>query len=86
MHKHIIVGIDLAGTAKNPTGWALWKNKTVSTYHLYSDEDILKHLRECKPNLIAIDAPLSIPKKDVMRKADREMYKLGYPVFLTKFS
>jgi len=81
MQKNIIVGIDLAGATTNPTGWALLKNKAISTYHLYHDEEILKRSTDCRPHLIAVDAPLSLPKKDVMRKADREMYKRGYPVF-----
>jgi len=86
MQKTIIVGIDLAGVATNPSGWALLENKAVSTYHLYHDGEILKHIMDCRPNLIAIDAPLSLPEKGtLMRKADREMYKRGYPVFPPRF-
>jgi len=80
MQKSIIVGIDLAGVATNPTGWALLKNKAISTHHLYHDEEILKRSTDCRPQLIAVDAPLSLPKKDIMREADREMQKRGYPV------
>ena len=85
MGKNIIIGIDLAGVPKNPTGWALWKNKVISIGHLYKNEEILKHLTNFEPNLVAIDAPLSLPKKGAMRKADREMYRLGYPVFPPRF-
>jgi len=86
MQKTIIIGIDLAGIATNPTGWALLENKAVSTDHLYHDEEILKHITECRPNLTAIDAPLSLPEKGaLMRKADREMHKRGYPVFPPRF-
>jgi len=86
MQKTIIVGVDLAGVATNPTGWALLENKAVSTHHLHHDEEILKHITECRPNLIAIDAPLSLPEKGtIMRKAEREMYKRGYPVFPPRF-
>lgn len=81
MQKNIIVGIDLAGTAKNPTGWAIWKNKVVSACQLYKNEEILRRSINCDPALIAIDAPLSLPAKGVMRRADREMQKRGYPVF-----
>jgi len=85
LQKNIIVGIDLAGTAKNPTGWALWKNKVVSACQLYQNEEIVRRSIDCDPALIAIDAPLSLPVTDIMRAADREMYKRGYPVFPPRF-
>jgi predicted nuclease with RNAse H fold len=85
MSKNIIVGIDLAGKATNPTGWAMLKNKTISTCHLHSDEEILKRSINCDPKIIAVDAPLSMPKKAAMRKADKEMHKRGYPVFPPRF-
>jgi len=86
MQKNVVVGIDLAGVATNPSGWALLENKAVSTHHLHHDEEILKHITECGPNLTAIDAPLSLPEKGtLMRKADREMHKRGYPVLPPRF-
>ena len=86
MRENIIIGIDLAGMPKNPTGWALWKNKVISTCHLYENKEILEQLTKIKPVLVAIDAPLSLPKEGAMRKADREMYRRGYPVFPPRFS
>ena len=85
MQENIIIGIDLAGVEKNPTGWALWKNKVISTCHLYENQEILEHLTRFEPTLIAIDAPLGLPKKGAMRKADKEMYRRGYPVFPPRF-
>ena len=85
MQENIIIGIDLAGVEKNPTGWALWKNKVVSTCHLYENQEILEHLTKFEPTVIAIDAPVSLPKKGAMRKADKEMYRRGYPVFPPRF-
>jgi len=85
MRERIVIGIDLSAVPKNPTGWALWKNKVISIGHLYKNEEILKHLTNFEPTLVAIDAPLSLPKKGAMRKADREMYRLGYPVFPPRF-
>jgi len=85
MQENIIIGIDLAGVPKNPTGWASWKNKVVSTCHLYEDKEILEQLTKIKPVLVAIDAPLSLPKEGAMRKSDREMYRRGYPVFPPRF-
>ena len=83
--ENIIVGIDLAGVSKNPTGWTLWRNKAVSACHLYSNNEIIRESVTPKPTIIAIDAPLSLPKKGMMRKADMQMHKLGYPVFPPRF-
>lgn len=79
--KEVIIGIDLAALEKNPTGWAYWKNGWISTCHLYGDEDIVNSTLSYKPHIVAIDAPLTMPKTGTMRKADREMLKHGYPVF-----
>jgi predicted nuclease with RNAse H fold len=83
--RSIIVGIDLAGKANKPTGWALLKNKQIQTCHLYTTKEILTCTFNCSPTLVAIDAPLALPKKNTMREADRQMHKLGYPVFPPRF-
>jgi predicted nuclease with RNAse H fold len=76
------IGIDLAGLSKNPTGFALLKGKTVETSLIYTDKEILESIIKNAPSLIAVDAPLSLPKKGkTFRKADREMIKRGYRVF-----
>jgi predicted nuclease with RNAse H fold len=85
MQENIIIGIDLAGVPKNPTGWASWKNKMISTCHLYKNKEILEQLTKIKPVLVAIDAPLSLPKEGNIRKSDREMHRRGYPVFPPRF-
>ena len=49
---------------------------------IYTDKEILESIIKNAPSLIAIDAPLSLPKKGkTFRKADREMIKRGYRVF-----
>jgi len=63
----------------------MWENKVVSACQLYNNEEILRRSISCDPALIAIDAPLSLPAKDIMRGADREMYKRGYSVFPPRF-
>ena len=77
----VIIGIDLAGKPENPTGWATWENKTVKTTLLYMDNQILEAITQNKPEIIAVDAPFSLPKSGILRKADREMVKHGYRVF-----
>ena len=77
----VIIGIDLAGKPENPTGWATWENKKVKTTLLYMDNQILEAITQNKPEIIAVDAPFSLPKSGILRKADREMIKNGYRVF-----
>lgn len=81
MQKRVIIGIDLAGKPENPTGWALWRNRRVKTSLVYRNNDILKGIARSKPAIIAIDAPLSLPKSGILRKADKEMIGRGYRVF-----
>jgi predicted nuclease with RNAse H fold len=77
----IIIGIDLSGKPQNPTGLAVWINRVVKTTLLYGDDQILETIAQNKPDIIAIDAPFSLPKSGLLRKVDREMIKNGYRVF-----
>ena len=77
----VIIGIDLAGKPKNPTGWALWKNKKVETSLIHTNKEILEGITHSDPTIIAIDAPFNLPKKGSLRIAGREMIKRGYHVF-----
>lgn len=81
MKDKIIIGIDLAGKETNPTGVAIWKNKRVETCLVYKNSEILEILLHVKPTIVAIDAPLSLPKNGILRKADRALIKKGYRVF-----
>ncbi len=76
-----MMGIDLAGKTENPTGCALWKDRTVKTSLIYTDNEILEDIAHSKPLIIAIDAPFSFPKRGLLRKADKEMIRRGYRVF-----
>jgi hypothetical protein len=38
-----VIGIDLAASNKNPTGWAMLKNKTVKTQLLHTDNEIIEN-------------------------------------------
>ena len=78
--KKIIIGIDLASTPKNPTGLAVWRKKAISTCNIYRDEDITATIKKHAPTLVAIDAPLRLPRGKGMRKADKDMHRMGYPV------
>lgn len=58
----VVVGIDLAGSPKRPTGVCTLRGHLASKIaDLSSDDDIIKYVNERKPELVAIDAPLSLP-------------------------
>jgi predicted nuclease with RNAse H fold len=77
-----VIGIDLAASSRNPSGWALLKGNAIETSLVYTDSEILENIVRNKPALIAIDALLSLPEKgEVFRKAEREMIRKGYRVF-----
>ena len=71
LETKVISGIDLAGKPENPTGWAAWENKKVKASLLYMDNQILEAITQSKPEVIAVDAPFSLPKSGILRKADR---------------
>jgi hypothetical protein len=81
LKSKVIIGIDLAGKPENPTGWALWENRVIKTSLIYTDNEILEGITHNKPTSIAIDAPFSLPKQGILRKADKEMMRKGYRVF-----
>jgi predicted nuclease with RNAse H fold len=86
-----ILGIDLAGSENRKTGVCLLDEKLrAKTFSLFSDREILDLIFKEKPDLIAIDAPLSLPEgrkslkkrsKIHFRKCDRELWKLKIKFF-----
>lgn len=76
-----IIGIDLAGREANPTGIAIWRNRKVETFLVYTNNEILEILWRVKPTIVAIDAPLCLPKRGILRKADIDLIRKGYRVF-----
>lgn len=69
-----VVGIDLAGKEKNPTGFCILKDKNVKTCILYKNDEITEKCDEISPKVIAIDAPLTLIKS---RICDRICKKYG---------
>lgn len=60
LNAYCIIGLDLAGLDKKPSGIASLKRKSVQTKLAYTDEQIIEIIENNKPNIIAIDAPLSV--------------------------
>ncbi|MCS7134467.1 MAG: DUF429 domain-containing protein [Candidatus Pacearchaeota archaeon] len=75
----MFIGIDLAASQKRPSGFCIL-NKKAKTFLIYSNEEIICEVKKAKPKVIAIDAPLSIPKGKY-RKCDIEIIKAGIPIF-----
>lgn len=90
------IGIDLAGKEENPSGFCVLDQGQLILKTLYGDEEIVKEVKNINPSIIAIDAPLSLPKgrccleKDCecavgghFRAAEREIRPYGRVLPLT---
>lgn len=86
-----VVGIDLAGSPKRPTGFCVAKrDQVIKLDILYSDEEIIAETKKASPAVVAIDAPLAIPlsRKSIedrngvhLRECDRELLKMKIKFF-----
>ncbi len=86
LDTYCLIGLDLSGISKNPSGLAILQQKNIQTKLIKSDQEIIAEIEEKKPILIAIDAPLSFPKIGFSRNSDREMIRQGYRVLPPNFS
>jgi len=86
----VIVGIDLAGVEKRPTGFCVLEGLKANTCVLYTDMQIVEKTTSASPKIVAIDAPLALPKDrkslDVrsnihFRQCDVELMKMGIKFF-----
>ncbi|MEM0054136.1 MAG: DUF429 domain-containing protein [Nitrososphaeria archaeon] len=79
-----VVGLDLSGSSRKGSGICLLHDCNVKTFILFSDEEILEKITTFDARLVAIDAPLSLPKgrKNLddrsgphLRECDRELLR-----------
>jgi hypothetical protein len=86
----IVMGIDLAGSPRRPTGLCLLSGMTAVTSVAFTDDDILDAVRHARPALVPIDAPLSLPggRRTIhdrggehLRECDRELLRRGIRFF-----
>jgi predicted nuclease with RNAse H fold len=61
MDEFSVLGVDLAGVPHRPTGMCLLQGLRAKTFLSYSDSEIIECVEDEKPDLIAIDAPLTLP-------------------------
>jgi len=64
-----ILGIDLAGKSKNPTGICILKDDDIILKTVNEDKEILEIASTLRPDIIAIDTPIMRGKPKI-RKAD----------------
>ncbi|MCI4372390.1 MAG: DUF429 domain-containing protein [Thermoplasmata archaeon] len=86
-----VVGLDLAGSPHRTTGFCyLGRGPNVRVAPLHTDEEILEATRSARPDVVSIDAPLSLPhgRRTIedrsgphLRSADRELIRLGIRFF-----
>ena len=86
----LAVGLDLAGVESRPTGFCILKNMKAETSLVYKDEEVLERIDRSRPNVVAIDAPLSLPsgRKSIeqrtnvhLRECDKELLRRGIKFF-----
>ncbi|VVB51040.1 Uncharacterised protein [uncultured archaeon] len=75
-----VVGVDLAGSQRNDTGFCVLTvdesdKKEVSVRLLKTDEEIIQHILEAQPQVIAIDSPLTY--KGSIRRCDELLAGYG---------
>lgn len=90
-----VVGIDLTGSEKRPSGWCFLDGREVVTAALSGDEEIIVRTIKEEPHVISIDSPLSLPegrltvfdddpgrdKYGIMRQCERVLKKRGVNVY-----
>lgn len=85
-----IVGIDLAGVEGRETGFCVLEKFDVKVKVLHSDREILEETIGTKPLVVAVDAPLCLPKGRAslqvpggphLRKCDKDLQSMGIKFF-----
>jgi len=78
----LVIGLDLAGVATRPTGFCILRDMKAETFLAYKDEEITSKVEKIDPQIVAVDAPLSLPKgrktieertKIHLRECDKEL-------------
>jgi predicted nuclease with RNAse H fold len=57
----VVVGVDLAGSPRRPTGVCILRGVRARTRIALTDQEILDTIAQAGPDLVPIDAPLSLP-------------------------
>ena len=89
--KPRIVGIDLTGSERRATGWALLDADQATTQSLSTDDELVSATLAANPDLVSIDSPLSFPEgvtdpesigdSPIYRKCELALKRMGISVF-----
>lgn len=90
----VIVGVDLAGSPRRATGVCVLRGMRARTQVAFADEEILATIEQARPDIVPIDAPLTLPRGratiqdragEHFRECDRELLRRGirgFPITL----
>ena len=90
----VVVGVDLAGSPRRPTGVCILRGLKAQTRVALADEEILSLIDGAQPDIVPIDAPLTLPPGRTtiqdragahFRECDRELLRRGirgFPITL----
>lgn len=90
MSPFLILGVDLAGVPHRPTGLCLLRDRDAETMLVYTDDEILGIIEDERPDLVTVDAPLTLPpgRKSIhqrngqhFRPCDLELRRRKIPFF-----
>jgi len=88
-----IVGIDLTGSERRATGWAMLQGARAETKSLVTDDDLVRETVAANPDIVSIDSPLSVPEgwnraqeqlvhgAPIYRKCELALKRMGISVF-----
>lgn len=86
-----IVGIDLTGSERRATGWALLNGAVATTKAIRSDEELVRETLAANPDIVSIDSPLSMPEgvtdpdntgtRPIYRRCELALKRMGISVF-----
>jgi len=80
-----VIGIDLAGKDKNPTGFCVMIDGKTEVRLLRTDEEILKAVDGVEPDVVAVDAPFSFPEHGYYRDSDQKLQEEGFKPLSPRF-
>lgn len=91
LRKPRVVGIDLTGSERRATGWALLHGAVASTKAIRSDDELLRETLAANPDIVSIDSPLSMPEgvtdasnvgnRPIYRRCELALKRMGISVF-----
>src|SRR5262249_30973811 len=88
-----IVGIDLTGSERRATGWAVLQGRQAETKSIITDDALVRETLLARPDIVSIDSPLSVPEgwdraqkqlvsgSPIYRKCELALKRMGISVF-----